>query len=588
MGKIKALSPEEIRKIAAGEVIERPAHIVKELIENALDAGARTIEVAIEDGGKQLIQLTDDGCGMSEQDVRLACVAHATSKINSIDDLLTLQTYGFRGEALSSVAAVSALTIITKEEASDVGIELAIKHGKLVNDSSAVRATGTTIIVRELFDNIPARKKFLKTSDTEFRSITTLFQAYVLAHQHIHFKLFHDGRLIHNCPPVQDVTTRMVQLWSHAIADQLVSIEAADSIIGCACSGVTSRMQYLRYNTAQIFLFVNQRWIKNLSLIRAILKGYEGSLPVGRYPVACLFITIDPAIIDVNIHPRKEEVKFIHDYKVEQLVRQSIKNGLGITLSAQVPLPFFNQPIIAAAREQSVAPIFTPASEPFMPFEPDIQESTVRVAAPIESGPVQQLVTQAPIYRLVGQCLRTYIVLEKDDGVLFVDQHAAHERVLYELFKTHFAQVPSVSLLFPVIVSVGTQDLELLLRYQEQLVRHGIVVDCMGIDQLVIKSVPVSIKHINFHEFISELVAFLQDDCEFEHDYTHFDEKVRIQMACKAAVKAGDELSPDKMLEIIQQLEKIDSRLTCPHGRPTVWFLTASELEKKFRRDYTR
>jgi DNA mismatch repair protein MutL len=675
MAQIKLLATEEIKKIAAGEVVERPATVVKELVENALDADAHTIQLYIRDGGRTFLRIVDDGCGMMHEDALLACTVHATSKIVHIDDLQTLQTYGFRGEALAAIAAVSTLTVITRDGARDTGTKLVYTYGVLTTQETVSCSVGTDIMVEGLFDNVPARKKFLKSVDTEFRAIQTLMHAFILAHTNVHFKVFNNEALIHNCPATPQLALRFVQLWDHYVAENLVEITGEDGQTHVAVAGLVSRVQQLRYNTAHIFLLVNKRWVKNIGLLRALLKGYSGALPQGRYPIAALLVTVDPSSVDVNIHPRKEEVKFVQDYKIEQLVQESVKKALERDIARQIQsgasVPGFKSPETFRSftpfsqHKLTGEPVFTPglrshrndfdekrgfpprplgfagqgdevtpgrviSEEELFPSEKLSDSGATSVAGsidvnrmstsifpnnsgssfsnhpelvegcsrnPVETG--EQISEQVSLgvtrsYRLIGQTHKTYLLLEKDEELIFVDQHAAHERILYEYIVAHRAQAQSIALLFPHTVTLCLSALNLIMSQQEILAQHGIVVDSLGADRLVIKEVPVYLKHVNLTELVYELRTFIEDAPSTgsgradENFLARFQERLCIQMACKAAVKAGDELSFEKMYEILDKLQTVDNRLTCPHGRPTVWTMSTSELEKKFRRDYKK
>jgi len=626
MRKIRILSVEEIKKIAAGEVVERPANIVKELLENALDAGATKIDIYIEDGGKKLVRVIDNGCGMSAEDVQSAFEQHATSKIRSVDDLQQLQTFGFRGEALSSISSVSTIKIQTKEKDAESGTALTIRHAQSNETCEVGCPQGTDIAVHDIFSNIPARKKFLKATETEWRQILLLFQSSVLAHQSCHFKLFHEGRLVHNCPVVSDLSSRVIQFWNQGVADHMLKLSAQDSSIDFTVNGLISDHQYMRYNTAQIFLFVNNRWIKNYSIIKALIKGYSGVFPHGKYPAGYLFMRIDPTLIDVNIHPRKEEVQFVHVRKVEQLIQHAVKRILDSHVRQQLhdahtsqsstyqPMSHSNQRPYSSSFSHAWPAQVGPAQVGPAQAGP-VQAWPVQVG-PVQVGPVSRSfssqaamfspvarsieeIQEEPIkqgnldvlrYRLIGQYKNTYILLEKDDGLVLIDQHAAHERILYELFSKRFEDVETVSLMFPYAIELNADDLALIEKYIDLLGKHGIVADCMGENRLVIKSVPVYLRNVDLTEFIRELIGELQEGASLEKDefFKHINEKLHAQMACKAAVKAGDELSREKMHEIIEQLEKTENKMTCPHGRPTIWLLSLSEIEKRFRRDYGR
>lgn len=337
MTKIKRLSAHEAQKIAAGEVVERPANVVKELLENALDAGAHEIIIHLEDAGKKLIRLIDDGCGMSPEDAALSFEHHATSKIRSIDDLLTLETFGFRGEALSSISSVSNITLITKEESAQAAIKLDLEQGTIVSKEETHNKNGTDIAVRDLFFNIPARKKFLKSTETEMRNIQQLIHALSLAHLAIHFKVFSDGRLILNCPATDDLHKRMLQLWEYDFASHMIPLEIQKvENNGIILWGAISDHQYVRYDRSSLYFFVNSRWVKQQKLSSSLLKGYTNVLPPGRFPAACIFIELDNQAVDVNIHPRKEEVQFLNPRKIEQQLQEAVKYTLESHLSRQL------------------------------------------------------------------------------------------------------------------------------------------------------------------------------------------------------------------------------------------------------------
>ncbi len=337
MPRIHQLPPHEAQKIAAGEVVERPANALKELLENALDAGATQISVYIEDAGKQLIRIVDNGCGMSPEDAQLCYKLHTTSKVTSIDDLEKIQTFGFRGEALASISAVSKVTLITKEQEAQQGIKHALEQGNITKETTVPCTTGTDIQVHDLFYNIPARKKFLKKRETEWRHIIQLFQAFCLDYHVIHFKLFSEGKQVHNCPPAQNLTDRLTQLWGHSSAQHMIPVEKQHKQQSVTVTGAVSNHHYVRYDRNHLFFFVNKRWVKNHTLARALLKGYLNVLPPARYPAACIHIEIDPALVDINIHPRKEEVQFLHPRIVETLIQQAVREAKpGREISAQL------------------------------------------------------------------------------------------------------------------------------------------------------------------------------------------------------------------------------------------------------------
>ncbi len=614
MSKIKKLSAHEAHKIAAGEVVERPANVVKELLENALDAGATQISLYVEDGGKKLIRVIDNGCGMSSEDAHLCFEHHATSKITTVDDLNSLITFGFRGEALSSIAAVSHVTLITKEATAHEGIKLELKHGTVVNESVIGAPTGTDITIEHLFDNVPARKKFLKQRETEWRHIHHLVQALCLDYPHIHFKLFSENKPIINCAPTPSLKERVAQLWEQELTGNLLEIAGEQPNNTITIKGVISDHQQFRYDRSGMLFFVNNRWIKNYTLSRALLKGYQNTLPQGRYPVAVVFITVDPGDVDINIHPRKEEVQFLHPIMVEKLLQNTVTQALEHAVSQHIrttthtaynnALHAFPAPEQFTSQAQYITRTFTPQStqEQFSVFTPPslqpfsaafstyTQDIVPEQHTTPSAAPLHQSEQDINDFTLIGQYKKTYILLEKDQGLLVIDQHAAHERIVYEQFAHRFQDIATMRLMFPQIITLKKDDLDLLEPHFALLTDNGIGVTRAGTQQLTISSTPVHLKNCALDDLVHTIIAWL-------HEYTALDthelfkvvnEKVHAQMACKAAVKAGDVLERSQMLQLINDLHTTDNRFACPHGRPTMWLLTIDELEKKFRRDYKK
>ncbi|HEX4068970.1 MAG TPA: DNA mismatch repair endonuclease MutL, partial [Candidatus Babeliales bacterium] len=521
MAKIKQLPPHEAQKIAAGEVVERPANIVKELIENAIDAGATRIAMYVEDAGKQLIRIVDNGCGMDTTDAQLCFNRHATSKITHVDQLETIDTFGFRGEALASIASVSQITLITKEEQSLEGTKVMVTANNITEINSIACTTGTDITINNLFFNLPARKKFLKTTQTEWRAIQLLFNAFCFDYPHIHFLLFADGKQVFNCPLSLDLQQRALQIWEGQATNHLLELQANEKDF--SLSGVISDHQYYRYDRSSMYFFVNKRWVKNQHISNAFIKGYANVIPTGRYPVGIIHITIPAHEVDINIHPRKEEVKFLHPRRVEQALQQAVKHALEKNLSLHlkkdvtfqaVPqytthtnnfnfdLPF--APFDPAFAEASAGrQAFTPEhsrrvkanrldnhtntiknvdeinssrarSEPVEEYLRALEETLQQVQGERKYETVQldlQTQSKADIslysvpttetYRLIGQYNTTYILVEKEDGLFLVDQHAAHERILYELFSQRFKEVATIQLLFPHIITLSSQDMSI-------------------------------------------------------------------------------------------------------------------------------
>ncbi len=608
MSKIKQLSPLESQKIAAGEVVERPANVVKEFIENALDAGATEITLYLEEGGKKLIRVVDNGCGMSPEDARLSILHHATSKITTVDDLEHIQTYGFRGEALSSIAAVSHLTLTTKEEAMPSGISLRIEQGTIIEETIVAHNTGTDIIVADLFFNLPARKKFLKTKETEWRSISQLFYALSLAYLAVSFKVYHDERLIYDCPATEDLTTRLAQLFEPSLFKNILCIKKEEERMNLKISGAITQNSYVRFDRSQIFVFVNNRWVKNHKLVQALIKGYQGMLPSQRYPAGFLFISINPLFIDVNIHPRKEEVQFLHPRIVEDLIEHTIKEKLEERhmqqLGARPEAQSVHTEPARLAKEKKRFPnsydekldfkellnrSFAHPVEPTATDRVIIQEKENSLLQPDATRPVDQASSYVhPEFKLIGQLRATYILIETAAGLVIVDQHAAHERIIYERLRTRFEEIARVRLLFPHILHCTREDLQLFEPYLEMLLEFGIAASYISDHEIAVQETPIFLKNQSLDDLIKQAISVLH-----EHHYLEkkelkkiMHERIHAQISCKAAVKAGDELSIHSMAELIKDLHAIENRLTCPHGRPTLWELSSSQIEKKFKRDY--
>jgi DNA mismatch repair protein MutL len=619
MSKIKKLSDIEARKIAAGEVVERPINIVKELIENSLDSGASKISIYLEEGGKKLIRIVDDGCGMSAEDALICFEHHATSKITKVEDLSSLESFGFRGEALSSISSVSNIELITKEEGAEAGTLVKLSGGKFASQAEIATADGTDISVKDLFFNLPARKKFLKKTETEWKQIVHLFQALCLGYDQVHFVLYHDGKQVYNIPVTENLMSRISRIFDHNLAENLMPVKGERPDIGLEMFGLASNHQIFRYNKNQIFIFVNSRWVKNISLSRAITKGYLNVLPEGKFPVAFLFIEISPDEVDINVHPRKEEVSFASSRKVDNCIKDAIKYALESNLSKQlkkdVRIEQSQFPSEAIQQNQfavsdKVPNVFTPAQHTGMDLDsnffedaPSIAPATSKKQHATEAITFDELSVekkedrqQSHIlsmdsnrdYDLVGQYKKTYILIEKNEGIVFIDQHAAHERVLYEMFASRFEEVATIKLIFPAIVELSSLDMNLIFEHFELLKVHGIQAEIFGPDKVAIQSVPVYLKNVDFTDLLKMMCSWI---VEFKGLSTQelskvLTEKLRAQMACKAAVRAGDILNDEQMVNLLDELDKSGNRFACPHGRPTSWTLNIGELEKKFKRDY--
>lgn len=594
---IKQLSPDEIRKIAAGEVIERPVHIVKELLENALDAGAQKITLSINNGGNSLIELTDNGSGMDQEDAHICCLPHTTSKITGLDDLQTITTFGFRGEALASIATVSTLTLITRTADDIAGTRVICNYGEPPIITPCASAPGTTVRVENLFENIPARKKFLKSNQTEAGHIIQLFKAICLAHPSLHATLIIDGSTYMTCPPVPRQTLRVAQLWDTVSTEHLLELSAVTAAPHNAIiRGYCSDHQVARYNRSDIFIFVNKRWVKNSKLISAIINGYHNVLPLGKFPLACITIEIDPALIDINIHPKKEEILFIQAHHVERAVRDTIADRLATQVlpSAQSqPQPHY-QP-----QYQITKSLYIP--DPAQAPTPKTVFSDIRPAQiPEDYGldlfqefftqqsPEQKdVITEIPPYKIIGQLHATYIIIERPEGLCLIDQHAAHERILYELLSTQTQDtVAPIRLLFPQIITLTLEQAHALEQHVTLFRSYGVELDILNSTQFVVSALAAPFKNAPIQDLISRLAQWLVDHAQYPPAelYKQLTHQLCARMACTAAVKAGDILTLEQITQLAADLHTTPNRFTCPHGRPTSWLLTINEIEKLFQR----
>jgi len=617
MPNIQKLPVHEAQKIAAGEVVERPANIVKELIENALDAGATQITIHVQQAGKKSIRIQDNGYGMDKDDAQRCFEHHATSKIKQVEDLHSINTFGFRGEALSSIASVSRITLITKQQRASEGTKVVIENGIIMQESAVPATTGTDITIEHLFDAMPARKKFLKSKETEWRHVQQLFSAFALDYTQISFKLYSENRLLFNCVAVDTLAGRWQQLVDQEASSYLITLHTPTTYDAFTVTGVISSQQYGRYDRNGIYIFVNNRWIKDYKLNRALINGYQNALPTHQFPIACIKIDIDPTWIDVNIHPRKEEVQFLHPHKIYQAIKQAVQYTLeehvaklfgdkpsstgasqpikyeaarsAKKVAPSVPLDLdmlFEEPfdISSAVTKdtQSVAPIHMPVVKK--------QEQSIQVSEKVDCIPMLDADshgTQRAPYTIIGTFNKTYILLEQESQLVMIDQHAAHERVLYEAFKS--ARTPvTVQLLFPQIIRYSQEVITLLTPHLSMLHTYGIEAELFSETQVVIKAIPVQLKNASLEDILDTCIATLHQEknSSQERITEQFSKTLHADIACKAAIKAGDMLAEEQIVQLIADIKRAQNRFSCPHGRPTMWHIPLDTIKKKFKRDY--
>ncbi len=574
---IKILPETVASQIAAGEVVERPASVVKELIENAIDASAKKIVITMRQAGKREILISDDGIGIPAEELPLALARHATSKLSSADDLLNIQTLGFRGEALASIGSVSRLQITSKTADQEVALRLSVDGGR-INPPVAVPApTGTEVHVEDLFFNVPARLKFLKTDNTENRQITGLVTRYALAYPHIRWSLEQDGRLIFQTTGSGNQKEILQELYGTQDAKELLPIEYSAQEI--SIKGYVSSLSLSRSHRRDITLFVNGRWVQDTSLTAAVIKAYNTMLMVGRYPVAILFIQLPPNRVDVNVHPSKAEVRFREPDQLFSAIQRGIRRGL----LAYAPIPEINTRVLWGRQPSSSDITLQPDQDSALWVSSSNDESKV-VSEELrpESAPLP--LEHLPLLRLVGQVASTYLVAEGPDGLYLIDQHAAHERVLFDQLMAQYraSAVPTQALVQPVVVEMSTEKALVLTPQLPVLQKLGFEVEEFGPNAFVVRAVPAIALDADPRAVLNALVE------DFEENEEPLGEEVEARIAarvCKRmAVKAGKQLSESEQKNLLLNLEACTSPRTCPHGRPTMIHLSAALLERQFGR----
>jgi DNA mismatch repair protein MutL len=542
---IRILACEVVSKIAAGEVVDRPASVVKELVENSLDAGATQISVEAHDGGVRLIRVTDNGSGIPASDVERAFHRYATSKIETESDLENISTLGFRGEALPSIAAAADVEILTKADVDTAGTYLHLKSSNIAKRDKRTRPQGTTVTVHHLFHYVPARLKFLKAATTESGHIANLLSQYALAFPEVRFNLVVDGRLTLHTSGNGSLEDVVAEVYGLEVARQMLKIAEADQIPGV--SGMVSPPSLARSSRSYLSFFVNRRWVSSSLLARATEDAYHGLLMTGKHPIAIINVSLPPQELDINVHPTKRDVKFRNTQIVYAAVQKSIQKVL-----VKAPPP----------EVKTGAPPSTPPPSLW----------TGKGAEPVS----------LPILRVVGQLAGNYIMAEGPEGLYLIDQHAAHERVLFEKILAQRAQrkIEIQGLLEPVNLELTPKQEEVLKKKAELLGEFGFSLEHFGARSYLLKAIPAVMKEGN----LTEAVTTLLDSIAVEEEPAKRDEKIAQSVACHSAVKAGHSLNPEEMRELIKQLEQTRQPRTCPHGRPTMIHLSSRQLEKEFGR----
>lgn len=582
---IKILSEDVASQIAAGEVVERPASVVKELIENALDAGANEILVFCEGAGQKLIRVEDDGSGIPASEITLAVTRHATSKLSTAKELFQVETLGFRGEALASIGSVSQMTVTSRETKGVIGVSLRVEGGKTTRLDEVGSPHGTVIVVENLFYNVPARKKFLKTDLTERRHIDEVVTQYAIAYPNVRFTLNQEEKISLKTTGSGDRREILATIYGVDIARQMLEMIASEGDVDL--SGLISPVSLTRSNRKAMQFYVNRRPVQDITLSTALLQGYRTLLMVGRYPYAHVFLEIPPDQVDVNVHPTKAEVRFRERDVIFSAVQRSVRKAL----LAYTPIPELRSQYrwgqfdetngtrgsspIGTDPQKSTDPVFSSQ------FRTDINE--------IEDVPQVQSLPgpRVPLLRLIGQIATAYLIAEGPDGLYLIDQHAAHERVLFEKFLANLSDpVPSQRLLEPVAVELTPANSRLLSDQLDVLRQIGFEVEIFGRNTYLVRTVPGLLSGMDPAAALRVVVE------EFEEDETPLqgkkEQKIIARVCKRAAVKAGQVLSDQEQKALLRDLELTDSPRTCPHGRPTMIHLSVDLLERQFGRKGAR
>ncbi len=632
MGVIRRLAPMLVNRIAAGECVERPASVVKELVENSLDAGARRIDIQIEDGGRQLIRVTDDGAGMEPDDLPLAVAPHATSKIRDDDDLFSIHTLGFRGEALASIASVARLQIRSRRADCDAAYRLTVDGGVVTGPEPTAAPPGTSVDVADLFYCVPARRRFLRTNQTEIGHVTEQLARLALAHTGVTFVLAHGKRLLHHLPESPDRRSRIEALFGRELAESLIPVQRESG--GVRVDGLVARPAEARPSSKWEYVFVNGRFIRDRFVTHAVREAYRSLIDPARFPVAFLYITVLPDQVDVNVHPTKIEVRwrdsnFVHGQVLAALRDKFLSTNLDRPLRPatedaayrervrQAMVDFFTgaRPSDASAPHargsdarlddgaESRSPAAWAAPAPALPL-PDAsigqdaahnlplrqaaRDALDEIAA--RSAPLtlsaETSASAAPATRRPAlQVHRTYLVAETDDGLMIIDQHALHERILYEQFQRRITEqsLESQRLLIPLPLRVPPDRAEAVESHASTLARLGIELQLTGPQTVSVLAFPSFLDRVEPTAFVRDLLDVLADASGPPQSDTLL-HRVLDMMACKAAVKAGDVLTDAEIDALLAQRLTAERASNCPHGRPTTLRLTLRELERQFKR----
>jgi DNA mismatch repair protein MutL len=631
MSRIKILSDVVASQIAAGEVVQRPASVVKELVDNALDAGAGRISVEVEKGGTVSLRVTDDGCGIPAEDLPLALKRHATSKIELESDLRSIQTHGFRGEALAAISSVSKIEIVSRLPSERQGNRMTAEGGENLRVEPCGCPPGTSVSVSDLFYNTPARRKFMKSATTEMERIGAILLRAALSNPSLHFELSHNGKLSRRYAAVPSAVDRIVQIFGEELIDELLPVDYAGG--GVQIEGFCSRPTTHRKTAGDLYFFVNGRFIRDKILLRALIEAYRASLPQRRYPVAVLFLSLPSEEVDVNVHPTKEEIRFSDEGKVWRTMYASLREALGggaRALPQVTEKEEFQTAAAVSAKEnaqsggsssarishpESLEPVASPSkllSEParrafvdrLSPEQEEDRRRVEEIFASQPDAPVERMETlnrrplledkpvsssdppePAKSWRVVAQLFDSFILCEGGEEMALFDQHALHERIQFEKLRKQYEEgrIGQQSLMFPLTVEVAPNQTELLQESTELLAELGLDIDHFGDRTFIVRSVPADLDFSEIEGLVQDALHDLSDQ-GLVTPLSETAEKILARMSCRSAIKANEALERHQMQHLIDQYTSNPILSTCPHGRPPVWKLSRREIEKLFDR----
>ena len=599
-------------QIAAGEVVERPASVVKELVENALDAGASQVDIRVEEAGLLKIEVTDNGTGISSDQVELAFERHATSKLHEKDDLFRIRSLGFRGEALPSIASVSELTIETSTGKA-AGVHLKVKGGEIIAQSAAASRQGTTIVVEHLFYNTPARLKYVKTTQTEMAHISDLINRFSFAHPSVAFRLLSDGNPVLRTAGNGDLRQAIAGVYGVSTAKKMVKISAEN--FNYQIEGFISTPDITRASNKYITLIINHRVIRNFRLSRAVERGYGSKLMVNRRPIAIVHITTDPLLLDVNVHPTKQEVRISDEDELAELITQAVRES--IQTSERIPKALDNmkanqqikreeknqqttmefnlknrnpsQAMDSAYLKEEVSPLSFNSSSFFGGYEsrPSVghdEENPVVTAKKRMKQKEEKHVIPFPDLEYFGQMHGTYLFAQNQDGLYIIDQHAAQERIKYEQYREELGKEENhqQQLLVPILLHYPQDDFILIKEHMNELNKVGLYLETFGDQTYIVHSHPIWFEGDQVEETLREMIDFLIENESIS--LAEFREATAIMMSCKRSIKANHHLENEEARQLLLDLSECENPYNCPHGRPVLVHLTTSDMEKMFKR----